>query len=365
MRQSPCEVATITNHLKMGNADMASFDFESANRAFREWYDSNYDILKLAEKTFRNIIQLLLSDIDGVPSPKVISRLKDKDECIKKFQRKYQTKLEESETEYEIKDYITDIIGIRVICLYESNINPILELLSEWFKVIEITNKTKILEEEPASFGYKGVHADLIMDERRANLPEYAKISSFRFEVQIRTIAQDAWSEIDHKLRYKKDLPNNLRRRIIRLAGLFEMADVEFDSIRDETEQFLLRQNANEIDEGALLNPFSLLKILRLYFTQYPFHEDKIEGFLEDIRSEKHDITVGEFKNAMDQHFERVREYRKWCLNNLGRNLNPYTMVRHVLYRYRPAIFDGILFERAKRNFTNWDVEGTIFPKNK
>ena len=341
---------------------MPSLDFETENRRFREWYAANFSLLRTAEKTFRNLILLLLSDLDGVPTPKVLSRVKDRDECVKKFQRKYQATLEKEQVEYEIKDHISDLIGVRVICLYESNIDRAVQALKTSFDVVDVTDKTRELEEKEDRFGYKGLHLDLRLDNRRRNLAEYKKLSEFQFEVQVRTIVQDAWSEIDHKLKYKKDLPRDLKRRVFNLAGLFELADREFDSIRTETDALVaesLRHDAtDELNEP--LSPFNFLRLMQAYFPTYRFEEHKIEGFVDEVRSMNPDITYGELVDAMDQHFDRVQEYREWSLSNLGRNLNPYTEIRHVLVRSN-ANYHPLLFDRARNNFFKWDVDGSVF----
>ena len=81
------------------------------------------------------------------------------------------------------------------------------------------------IEETESEFGYKGLHLDLKLDDERKILPEYVGFGDQQFEVQIRTIVQDAWSEVDHKLKYKKEIPSDIKRRIYRLAALFELAD--------------------------------------------------------------------------------------------------------------------------------------------
>ena len=167
----------------------------------------------------------------------VTSRVKDREECIKKFSRKYQSKLEEEETEYEIKDYITDLIGLRIVCLYEKNIKEVGDLLKEHFHLIDITDKCKLVEQTENTFGYKGLHLDLKLSEPRNEMPEYCMYKDICFEIQIRTIIQDAWSVLDHKIKYKKSIPHILKRRINSLAALFETADREFFSIREETEK--------------------------------------------------------------------------------------------------------------------------------
>ncbi|HFB67083.1 MAG TPA: (p)ppGpp synthetase, partial [Aeromonadales bacterium] len=214
---------------------MASIDFEKEKKGFREYYDGNYQLFEEAVNSLSTLTALLLTDQDAFPTPRVTFRVKDREECINKFSRKYRKSLEESSTEYEIKDHITDIIGIRVICLYETDIELIREVLTKCFDVIEITDKTEAIESKDDVFGYKGLHLDLKLNGERSVLPEYSRISNLQFEAQIRTIVQDAWSVLDHKIKYKRNIPHPLKRRINRMAALFELADQEFVNIKSET----------------------------------------------------------------------------------------------------------------------------------
>jgi GTP pyrophosphokinase len=135
--------------------------------------------------------------------------------------------------------------------LYESNIATAVETLKSGFEVVDITDKTRELEDNEDRFGYKGLHLDLRLNAKRKALPEYQKLSEYQFEVQVRTIVQDAWSEIDHKLKHKKGLPSGLKRRVYNLAGLFELADREFDSIRGETDA-LVAESLNRLLKNSI-----------------------------------------------------------------------------------------------------------------
>lgn len=222
---------------------MQSLDFGAEKAAFRDYYNDNAQRLEQAKHAFLTLLGSLIAREDLAVAA-ATGRIKDREESIKKFTRKYQGALEKSETPYEIKNHITDLIGLRLVCLYEDEIEPMGELVRQHFSVIEVTDKTAEIEGTENSFGYKGLHLDLRLDDARAAMPEYELFVPFRFELQIRTIVQDSWSTLDHKIKYKKSIPASLKRRINTLAALFELADREFRQVRDETERQIEKASA-------------------------------------------------------------------------------------------------------------------------
>ena len=67
-------------------------------------------------------------------------------------------------------------------------------------------------------------------------LPEYCLFDKMKCEIQVRTILQHAWAEIEHDVVYKSlgEIPFRVRRRFACLAGLLEIADREFESLRQD-----------------------------------------------------------------------------------------------------------------------------------
>lgn len=322
---------------------------------FKEFYATNYNHILSAEKSFRNLIHLLLSNTDTFTTPKIISRIKDRNECIEKFNLKYRGEVEKSKKDYEIVDFITDIIGIRIICHYESDIEKVVEILKSNFETIEITDKTFQLQRKNDTFGYKGVHLDLKLDKQRSKFTEYKQICDFQFEVQVRSIVQDAWSEVDHKLKYKKSLSDKLQRRVIALAALFEMADREFDAIKHET-QSEIEEKVNEDENLLLKEPLfigNLLNLLRQEFKDFTFEDYKIEGFLIEILDLK-SITIGDLKKIFEAHLEKINNYKKFREEYYGDKMNPYTVIRHLLYLNNSRTFQSLLFDMQRENFNVW-----------
>ena len=342
---------------------MASLDFEKEKNVFREFYNKRYDLFKGAASSFSTLVALLLADNDKFDNPRVTFRVKDREECIKKFERKYLKKLEEEEKEYAIKDFITDIIGLRVVSFYETDIESIRDVLITNLEVIDVTDKTHSLEEKDDVFGYKALHLDLKLNQERLDLPEYSRFGDLRFEIQIRTIVQDAWSVLDHRIKYKRNIPHELKRRINRMAALFELADQEFVNIRTETVEFEQKAKESKLNESTTvkkedtekqLDAFLFLKVVNDIFSDYEFYGYKIDGFIDELKNSNPDISAVLLKEALEENKETIDEYREYQYENFYNNLNPYTILRHVLYLKDKEKYKALLFEMQKNNFEKW-----------
>ena len=88
---------------------MPSLDFELERREFLRYYDSHQVLFEQAKNTYINLFSNLIKKSKIGEVTKIEGRIKDKDECIKKFHRKYQGRLEAEEQPYRIQDYITDL----------------------------------------------------------------------------------------------------------------------------------------------------------------------------------------------------------------------------------------------------------------
>jgi len=306
-------------------------------------------------------IRALLEPSAAAEVTKIEGRIKDREECIKKFQRKYQNRLEAEERPYAIKDYLTDLIGIRVVCLYEDQIAPVSRQLAGHFRLIEVTDKIEALERTEDSFGYKGLHLDLAPAGTPAT-------TALRFEVQIRSLIQDAWSVLDHRIKYKKSIPSDLKRRINLLSALFELADREFKEIRNATSELLQQATAEQLGRedaagddaaaapgGKLLNAFSFLRIAGHFFKEVAFADHKVDNFVQDILRANPDCRRADLHKSLMEHLKPVREFRDEILaRNPEAGFGPFTMIRHCLYRYDPEAFGRMLSRGSRERFTAW-----------
>jgi len=349
---------------------MASIDFEFEKAAFRAFYEQNLLLLETAQKSFVALVNALVMNPGILAVSKIEGRVKDKEECIRKFARKYQPALEERNEPYEIRTHVTDLIGLRIVCLYEDEIDHVADILRSHFDVIEITDKVSAMEQTEGSFGYKGLHMDLRLNAARSALPEYAHYAPFRFELQVRTIIQDSWSVLDHKIKYKKSIPNSLKRRINVLAALFELADREFREIRDSTAAELetapdetvaplveIGQPTSQSVSapGRELNVFTFLKIASHFFGDSEFEPKKVDGFVHYIQEWAPGITRAQFNRFMKDNIGTVKRYKQFFEQQSSTNkLNPFTVIRHCLYLADRITFSKALSKLARESFEMW-----------
>jgi ppGpp synthetase/RelA/SpoT-type nucleotidyltranferase len=203
---------------------MPSLDFDLEEALFRSAYAQQLPVLEDACAALTGMVAAVVARAGGVDIAKVEGRVKEAEECIRKFIRKYRPTLEESNTPYSIQNCITDLIGVRVVCLYEDELEKIAQIVRSHFAVIDVTDKVTAVESTEASFGYKGLHLDLRLSAAERDLPEHVAYAHLPFELQVRTIIQDSWSVLDHRIKYKKSIPGQLKRRINVLSALFELA---------------------------------------------------------------------------------------------------------------------------------------------
>ena len=134
-------------------------------------------------------------------------------------------KLELKGAKYKSLADITDIIGLRVITYYSEDVDKVASAVDRLFEIDwdNSVDKRKLLEID--SFGYLSLHYIC----SKEGFP-------YRFEVQMRTILQHAWANMNHDTGYKSgvEIPKVYLRNLSRLAGMLELVDDEFSRIRRE-----------------------------------------------------------------------------------------------------------------------------------
>ncbi len=333
---------------------MASAKFETEKQRFIAYYNDHHAMFEGAKDVLVSLVSYILA-AEGVALCSVQGRVKDRDEALKKFVRKYRDGLEAANFDYEIKNYITDLIGLRIIIPYESEIEQVQTLLAKEFDIIGVTDKIKALESMENNFGYKGLHLDMKFSAGRTAMREYQQYADLQFEVQIRTIIQDAWSVLDHNIKYKKAIPIYLQRRINSLAALFEIADREFLRIHDiiRMEEMKAKTTPNQ-----WLDIFSFVDILSKMLPGAVIKPKHADFFLSEIL-DCGDLSYEKFNSIVEQGRGVIEEYADYIKERGGFELreSAYVYLSMLLYWADRKTYRSLLMDSVRDMFDKWREE--------
>ena len=151
---------------------------------------------------------------DHNPIESVSSRLKSPESLLEKIERKG-LRLEDSPSFEEVRERVTDIAGVRVVCSFCSDVLPGLRRCSPSQVDITVLEVRDYIA-RPKPNGYRSLHALVQVPVFLSGGPVPVTV-----EVQLRTIAMDFWASLEHKIyyKYRREVPEEL------LAGLREAAE--------------------------------------------------------------------------------------------------------------------------------------------
>ncbi|MDE6890819.1 MAG: response regulator [Lachnospiraceae bacterium] len=161
------------------------------------------------------------------PIESIRSRLKTPESIYDKMRRKgYPITVE------NIREQLTDVAGLRVICSFPDDIYRLAELFTRQGDILLLRKKDYI--KNPKDNGYRSLHLILDVPIFLSNERKYMKA-----EIQFRTIAMDFWASLEHKLKYKKDLDNaeKIAEELRVCADSIEALDYEMQELRDKIDR--------------------------------------------------------------------------------------------------------------------------------
>lgn len=250
-------------------------------KAILEEYNTNLPRFKEIEQEVRDKLKKTLAD-SGLLVAAIESRVKAYDSLAGKLELKGH--------KYKSLADLTDILGLRVITFYLDDVDKVASAVERLFTVDWENSVDKRKIHEIDSFGYLSLHYI-------CSVPGFP----YRFEIQMRTLLQHAWANMDHDTGYKSgvEIPKRYMRSMSRLAGLLELVDDEFSKIRIELTDYrrrvqaLVRSgNLNEvpIDGDTFrsyleLNPFGQLNKRIASMNQAEIQDDPLMPYLTVFKS--------------------------------------------------------------------------------
>ena len=147
------------------------------------------------ETTFTVLNEQFSLEYDRNPIESIKTRVKSMDGIIKKVRKK-----ELPLTLEAIEENINDIAGVRVVCSFPEDIYLLADCLLRQDDIRLVEKKDYI--QKPKESGYRSLHLIVAVPIFLQNEKREMKV-----EVQLRTIAMDFWASLEHKVRYKKNVP--------------------------------------------------------------------------------------------------------------------------------------------------------------
>ena len=177
------------------------------------------------ETKFRVLNQEYSLEYDRNPIEDIKSRVKSMESLIKKIRKK-----DIPLTLSSIEENIHDIAGVRVICSFLDDIYMLADCLLSQDDITLLEKKDYIKNPKPG--GYRSLHlivsVPIFLQDGKRNMT---------VEVQLRTIAMDFWASLEHKLRYKKDIPADkakyLEDEMLACAQISANLDMRMQNVRD------------------------------------------------------------------------------------------------------------------------------------
>ena len=196
------------------------------------------------ETKFRVLNQEYSLSYDQNPIEGIKTRVKSYESIMRKIRVKDIPVTLES-----IEENIRDIAGVRVICSFPSDIYKLADSFLKQDDITLIERKDYI--QHPKESGYRSLHlivsVPIFLQDGKRNMT---------VEVQLRTIAMDFWASLEHKLRYKKDIPADkakyLEDEMLACAQISANLDMRMQNVRD-----VIAENTTPDERPLLLKELS------------------------------------------------------------------------------------------------------------
>ena len=248
-----------------------------------EWYAQNKELYTACASCVHRLLTTLLEQTN-TPFHSIQYRIKDQKSFLEKCMNpRYKSPLDE----------ITDVCGLRIITYTNRDVDQICKIIEKHFSIDpeNSVNKADLLHANEV--GYLSVHYIATLNQLRIELDEYKPYRNIRFEIQVRTLLQHAWAEIEHDRSYKFSgaLPKELKRRFYLVAGALELMDREFDCLSVEIDAYAqdVKAKAQQGNLDVEVDSTSLIEYLNLRLKDVPV---KQRDFLGDDKEIIEEVTL-------------------------------------------------------------------------
>jgi len=287
----------------------------------KEYYDNNISNMnEILNRIEKDIVDA--RDSKNIPIYMTRARVKDIDSCYLKTKRK---------NKIDIKT-ITDMIGLRILCLFEQDIFDVYQYL------LEMLDREVYTLKEILVYGWKKdsiVPIDFMQSElkkfnRYDNIEfediyrdngyqsihfvgiykDFHQSIEYSFEIQLRTLLQDVWGELEHKLAYKQKNPHQfIRQSFMRLSKSLETNDMLITHLKSFIDESLC---------GIDPIPFSVGNVYKYEAQRLPeiFKEPEIKPIFEKYNELILEADTLKEKTKLDIAYHAYEDLISACMKH-------------------------------------------------
>ncbi|AEF86267.1 RelA/SpoT domain protein [Treponema primitia ZAS-2] len=300
----------------------------------------------------KELQELIEHSVQELPSPLMV-KVRSKD--FVSFFKKYIRILNSGSPELIGKDgspRITDIIGVRIICPFLEEIDMVELILARVFEIVEVEKKGANYSFK--EFGYESIH--ILVKIPASLIEKHGACGCDVAEVQIRTILQNAWAEVEHELVYKAEFNpfgEPMKRKLAAINANLFLADVIFEEIRTYQRQLngelgkrrhSFFKKVEDATDALLFNPEE---------PEEP--EERLDGLpMEFILGTKENSSMDDLLlEALSAHNKSQFNEAIYFYSRIL-EMNPDNSVRALVYKHRGmANFARSHYEEALKDFSN------------
>lgn len=225
----------------------------------------DYTALREELDSLALVVVAFIRELDLVHS--VRFRTKEPDHLIEKIIRKNMANRDYHPTIDTYRQVVMDLIGIRVLHLFKEDWASIHDfIVNEWLLTERVVANIRQGDSENVVSSYIANDCDINIHPSGYRSVHYViKIETedetFAAEVQVRTIFEEAWSEIDHTIRYPYAMDNEILSEYLeifnRLVGSADEMGSFIKRLNDELTDINVRHELEIAEKNAIIEDLS------------------------------------------------------------------------------------------------------------
>jgi ppGpp synthetase/RelA/SpoT-type nucleotidyltranferase len=234
----------------------------ASRRRFLDRYRSNYERYRGQANLLEKFIADVLRD-SRIDIHKIEARAKAPDSVQLKLLRKRYKRP---------RTQLTDAVAGRIITYYPSDVDRVVDVLRGELEVDRRHSVDKRRALGTRAFGYSSVHLVARLKGKNLKKPEYSSLSGLRFEIQVRSILEHAWAEIEHEVVFKSGVsyPEEIDRKFAALAGSLEILGGVFVALKGERNDLIEKYRRDYACGVDFHRPFDAARLLGFMEFAFP-----------------------------------------------------------------------------------------------